>query len=810
MIRCTSLLATILLTCVSLVDAAEIRGRVLSKAGAPIPSAVISITKDGSSVTAQANAAGAFVMNISEPVPAMIELGIRADGFRNSTISVDPRTKLIEIVLNAQEIFSGEVNVTGTRAVAGETPVTMTNIGREDIERVYWGQDVPMALAQVPSYYAYNDNGNGIGYSYFTLRGFDMRRTAVSLNGVPLNGATSHSVYFVDLADFLQTTEDIQVQRGVGTSMYGNSALGGSIDFATRHPLNEQRLRLTTNFGSFDTSKFSLEYDSGLSENGWSSTFRYSKISSDGYREQSWLEAWNYYAAVEHYGERSTTRIVLFGGPEDTHLAYEGVSEPYLEGEITGDQLTDRRYNPLTYENEVDHFFQPHYQIHNSWRLSENITVDNTFFFFEGDGYFNQYGHDKWMPEYGLTPIIDPGGDVIDTTDIVRKRSVDEWDGGWIPSVDWSHGEGRGLMKAGLAIRLHSSHHLGQVTWAQYSAPDFGPNHSYYDYQVSKTTLQPFIQETWEFTDQWRLMAGLTYTSHEYEMHDDQFKGVEFTEKYNYLLPRLGVTYQLNSQWSLFGNVSRGAREPAFRDIYNPQDYWSPDPLDLAYEELTDFELGGRHTWKTGFAAMNLYVLDFDNAIVASGGLDNNGVPVTANGAVVTQKGIEFESAWMPVPRWGAQLSLAWSDATFDEFTEYDWDGNVLDRSGNALAANPEFLGNLQLIGAVGPVDFMLTIRHVSQFYLDNTEDNKNNPELKEDPDYVNVVNPAYTTADFSIRADLGPKAAGFIAAKGVLLDLRINNITNELYTTFGYNWPEPVWIPAATRAIYGGFVIDW
>jgi iron complex outermembrane receptor protein len=127
---------------------------------------------------------------------------------------------------------------------------------------------------------------------------------------------------------------------------------------------------LTTNFGSFNTSRLSLEYDSGLSKNGWSSTFRYSKITSDGYREQSWLDAWNYYAAVEHYGERSTTRIVLFGGPEDTHLAYEGIPKPYLEGEITGDQLHDRRYNPLTYENEVDHFFQPHYQIHNSWRLS--------------------------------------------------------------------------------------------------------------------------------------------------------------------------------------------------------------------------------------------------------------------------------------------------------------------------------------------------------------------------------------------------------------------------------------------------------
>ena len=74
----------------------------------------------------------------------------------------------------------------------------------------------------------------------------------------------------------------------------------------------------------------------------------------------------------------------------------------------------------------------------------------------------------------------------------------------------------------------------------------------------------------------------------------------------------------------------------------------------------------------------------------------------------------------------------------------------------------------------------------------------------------MHVVNPAYTFADFSIRADLGPQAAEMIAAKSVLIDLRLNNITDKLYTTFGYNWPEPVWIPAATRAFYAGFVIDW
>ena len=87
------------------------------------------------------------------------------------------------------------------RDADGETPVTLTNVSREQIERGSWGQDVPVFLSEVPGFYAYSDNGHGIGYSYFTLRGFDMRRNAVTLNGVPLNDAESHGVFFVDLRD---------------------------------------------------------------------------------------------------------------------------------------------------------------------------------------------------------------------------------------------------------------------------------------------------------------------------------------------------------------------------------------------------------------------------------------------------------------------------------------------------------------------------------------------------------------------------------------------------------------------------------
>ena len=136
--------------------------------------------------------------------------------------------------------------------------------------------------------------------------------------------------------------------------------------------------------------------------------------------------------------------------------------------------------------------------------------------------------------------------------------------------------------------------------------------------------------------------------------------------------------------WSLYGNLSRGGREPAFRDLYDPQDYWS-QRVELEPEDLTDYELGGEQHFRTGFARVNLYWLHFDNEIVC-GGLDSDGVPVTANGAVTDHRGVELEAAWTPLPRWGARLALSLSRNTFAEFVEYDWDGDPTDRGGNPIA----------------------------------------------------------------------------------------------------------------------------
>ncbi|MGD8440141.1 MAG: TonB-dependent receptor, partial [Holophagae bacterium] len=422
-----------------------------------------------------------------------------------------------------------------------------------------------------------------------------------------------------------------------------------------------------------------------------------------------------------------------------------------------------------------------------------------------------QFRQDQWMPEYRLQPFELPDGTVVDTTDLVRRREVDEWDAGWIPNLEWRHGSGRGSLQAGTAIRIHTGRHWGIVQWAQFYPPGLPPDHRYYDYRLDKQTVQPFVQERWRFNDRWSVMAGLTWTRHRYDMRDDRLDGVELEETFSFLLPRLGVTFRPTERLSLFANVSRGGREPAFRDIYDPQSFWSPPPLDLDPEQVTDYELGGTYRWPAGRASLNLYYLDFDNAIVWAGGLDNNGNPVTANGAVTEHRGAELDLEWQPTPAVGGRLDLAWADNRFVDFTEYDFSGNALDHAGNALPVSPEWLASLAVHGTVGPVTGTLVIRYVDDFFLDNTEDMRKYPDIRNQPDFIHRVNRAFTTVDLAVEIDLDGRIAELLSARRASVDLRINNLTDELYTTFGYfDGVQPVWIPAATRNAYAGLVIDW
>ena len=781
--------------------AADVAGTVRDAVtGSALAGVRIEILGAGHAVTT--DAAGAFA--VAAPDVGPVTLAVSHPGYHVHRLVVPAGTAAaLDVRLAPVVSYADGIEVTATRAETGRDPATLTNLTQERIAENHWGQDPAMLLADVaPGFFAYNDNGNGIGYSYFTIRGFGQARTRVTINGAPLNDAESGELFFIDLADFMATSGDVQIRRGV----FGLSGIGGAVDLTSAPPPVEPSFALHLGAGSFATRRGSVRYESGLIDGRWSLSARASKVSTDGYRDQSWVDSWNVHLGLTRYGERSRLRLILLGGPERTHLAYNGVPQSTLDGGLTGDAERDRRFNPLTWEGEVDEFFQPHVQIVHELEISPSTRLDETLYLFQGDGFYDQYRTDRAFVEYNLPDVTLPDGTVVTETDLVRRRNVDEWDAGWTPVL--THVAGAWELTAAGELRLHEAHHVGEVRWTEVTPPGTMPDHRYYDYRVGKRTASLAAGAKWTATPGLVVSAGLQVAHHRYEMSDDAIRGVAFTQGYDFLLPRLGAVLRVATDTDIYLNVARGMREPAFRQLYDPQDYYGTRVY-LDPEDVLDAEAGvsvRRRTWN---ARANLFWMRFANEIVYAGAIDDNGVPVYGNGARSVHRGAELDASWQPSDRVGLDAALTLSQNTFTDYREYGWDGSVNVYDGNRIAGYPDLIASITARTRIGGVLAALTARHVGRFYLDNTEDNRQSPAATQEPGYVPLVNPSFTLVDLSMRGDLPARLAAAVGLGRIGLELRLNNLLDETYTAFGYvEEGTPLFIPAAGRNLYAGVTL--
>ncbi len=223
-----------------------ITGQILSRAtNSPVPYANVIVEDTGEGTFA--SAAGKFRLKTAG-LPAVLwitRLGF-ADTVITATKPVLGAIYLVPTVLSGEEVL-----VTATRAVEGRTPVAFTTLDRDELDRIYSHQDVPMVLSGEPGVYAYSDAGNGVGYTYLKIRGFSQERIGFYLNGIPLNDPEAHAVYWVDHGDILAAAGDVQLQRGVGNSLYGSGVFGGTVNLATDFRALPAGFTFSTGYGNY-------------------------------------------------------------------------------------------------------------------------------------------------------------------------------------------------------------------------------------------------------------------------------------------------------------------------------------------------------------------------------------------------------------------------------------------------------------------------------------------------------------------------------------------------------------------------------
>ena len=424
------------------------------------------------------------------------EISFSFIGYQTITTLLKPKM----IVYMLPTVLEGdEINVNANRAISGVTPVSFSNLTAKEIETRYTSEDVPMVLSTEPGVWAYSESGNGTGYSYLSIRGFDQSRIGVMIDGVPLNDNESHQVYWVDHGDILADAKNVQIQRGVGNSLYGSSAFGGSINLNTEIVSDNREVDISIGSGEWKTKRYRARYRSGndLGDN-LNMTFRVSNIESEGYRDYHNSKQNGMFFGLEHRGLKFRNQFRALIGYENSQLAWDGI---YMENI---NDRTKRRdgYKASTF---TDDFLQQIYSINTYGQLRKNISFRNIAYLVIGKGYYEVEKSGQNYYSYNL----DVNNEYTDLqeqnmlTDLLRRKWIKNNYYGVVPSLMWKDDQLR--IDIGIELRFYKGDHFGEVS--NFSNSNLISNvgdswYKYYQYLGQKNSITSFTRFLWHPQDQ--------------------------------------------------------------------------------------------------------------------------------------------------------------------------------------------------------------------------------------------------------------------------------------------------------------------
>lgn len=768
----------------------SISGQVKDENGAPLPGATVVIKN--SSIGVVSDIDGKFALKGISEGNYVLKVGFL--GYVNVEKLVIVENDLtVDFQLNENVLMGEEVIVYATRANE-KTPTTYSEVSKEEIAERNLGQDMPFLLRFTPSMVTTSDGGAGVGYTGMRIRGSDATRINVTVNGIPINDSESHGTFWVNMPDFASSVNNVQVQRGVGTSTNGAAAFGATISMQTSLPSEEAYGQIDNSFGSFNTRKHTAIYNTGLIKDHWSFEGRLSQIASDGYLDRASADLKSYYLAGGYYGDKTIIKALTFSGKEVTYQAWYGTPEAKLKrdnqgiqdvidlgGEYTTQEQIDnlknsgRRFNYYLYDNEVDNYQQDHYQLHLNHSFSGKLNVNASAHYTYGRGYFEQYRNDDEFSHYGLSDIV-LNDTVLTSTDLIRRRWLDNHFYGLTFSANYQ--DGRLTSTLGGGYNFYDGDHFGEIIWSQY-ASNSKIRERYYDNFGRKSDFNVYSKTNYQASRDLNLFADLQIRMIDYHTKgvDSDLRNIDTGGDYVFFNPKFGATYTLSSASNIYGSFAIGNREPVRTDFID-----SPNGQTPKHETLRNLEAGYRLNKRNFQFSANYYLMDYVNQLVPTGALNDVGSSLRANVDKSYRTGIELVA--------GARISeileiagnVSFSQNKIDSFQEvvYDYaygfgeEGyEVINEYKNTdIAFSPNVIaGALVTLFPIEGFSIQLSGKYIGRQYLDNTS---NKDRIIDDY----LINDLIVEYKFSVKS-----------MEQIKLSLMINNLFNVKYSSNGYTW---------------------
>ena len=763
----------------------SISGKVSDANSNPLAGATVKINDTYSGAITNTN--GEFTLK-SVPI-GEVTLEVTYVGFKTLLHHLTLTTDISGLHLNLEEgVVMGKDFVVLANRSTEKTPMAVQNIDSTYLATNNTGLDLPIILEHATSVVSTSDAGNGVGYTGMRIRGSDATRVNVTINGVPLNDPESQGTFFVNLPDFTSSVDDIQIQRGIGTSANGAAAFGGSVNINTTELQEKAYGKYSFGMGSFGTLKNSLSFGTGLTKTGFAFDGRLSMIESDGYIDRATSDLKSYYAKAGYYGKKFSAKFITFGGNERTYQAWNGVPFDSL------DNKDSRTFNAYDYKDQVDDYSQTHYQLHLNYVINNNWKATVSGFHVIGKGFFEEYkgteynkalnGSEQDFADYGLDNVI-IGGDTITSTNLIRRRWLDNTFTGGIFNLNYSQNNLDVILGGG--YNEYKGKHFGEITWAEYASNSQKDQH-YYDNIGTKTDMNVYAKAYYKINDPLQVYVDLQYRSINYTVSgvDNDQRTLLVDDNLQFVNPKAGITYDFDNESRVYASFAMASHEPSRGDYIDA----SPGVTPKA-EQMTDLELGYKFGKNKFIANANAYYMVYKDQLVLTGAINDVGGAIRENVDQSYRAGLELELGYRFTKHLTWSINGTFSQNKIKEYTNFvdNWSTGVQSQyelENTDIAFSPNIIaGSIisykhPLFTKTDEIGIALISKYVGEQYIDNTM----NEGRKLDGYFTNDVRLTYVVSNFGLNK--------------LSFNFTVRNIANTLYVNnaWVYNFESPNWDP--------------
>lgn len=367
--------------------------------------------------------------------------------FAFDSFAAEPDTTIINLK---------EITISASQNEDQRMPITVSTISSKGLKEMLGNKNFAEAMRNIPSVYATSESGS-YGDAKMNIRGFKQENINVMLNGIPISGLYTGSMFWNNWIGLSNATYSIQLQKGIGGSMIAANSVGGTVNIITQPTTAEMSGEVSASFTDYGNKSINMSFNTGEFAKGWAISFSGSHTGGPGYVDATYVNSFAYMLNVsKKINDKHSLLFTALGSPDkhgqrSTKLSAVEVEKHGLKynrnwGEYGG------KINNISENN----YHKPFFSLNHYFKINENTLLTNTIYYSIGKG------GGKWTETTGkrIIDYMTPEGQIdwygvyydnMHNTDVINDSLT-----GWSKNIqsDYQAGHSWAGLKSNLNIEL--------------------------------------------------------------------------------------------------------------------------------------------------------------------------------------------------------------------------------------------------------------------------------------------------------------------------------------------------------------------